>query len=175
MNGEGSLDISSDAYLRMIGRKTAALIGEAAWVGARAATSDATTLAAARTFGYELGIAFQIRDDVLGIWGDERKTGKSASSDVATRKMTLPIVIALESAPEAVRAEMRLLYGSTPSTSSDRRIRELLDIARAEAIAGEHEERHWQLAMRALDDIPLPIEWRASIRSYARSFVGRSD
>jgi geranylgeranyl diphosphate synthase type I len=175
MSGEGSLDISSDAYVRMIGRKTAALIGEAAWVGARTATSDGGVLDAARTFGHELGIAFQIRDDVLGIWGDEQKTGKSASSDIATRKMTLPIIVALESASSAVRDELRMRYGSAPSADSDQRIRELLDMANAEAISTGQEERHWQSAMQALDDIPMTMQWREAIRSYARSFVGRRE
>ena len=85
IRGEGSLETTSAQYATMIGRKTAALIGEVAWVGARTAGVSRAVLDAARSFGTELGLAFQIRDDILGIWGDEGETGKSASSDIAPR------------------------------------------------------------------------------------------
>jgi geranylgeranyl diphosphate synthase type I len=175
MAGEGRLDVSSEAYIRMIGRKTAALIGEATWVGARVATGDSRVLEAARAFGVEIGLAFQIRDDVLGIWGNEQETGKSASSDIATRKMTLPIIVALEAAAPHVRDELRLLYGAAPDSGSndERRVRELLEMAGAGAVASDLEERHWKAAMDALERIPLSADWRDGLKTYARSFVGR--
>jgi geranylgeranyl diphosphate synthase type I len=172
MRGEGSVNISSDEYLAMIGRKTAALIGEAAWVGARVAATDDAVLNAARNFGIELGLAFQIRDDVLGIWGDEAETGKSASSDIAARKMTLPVIMAIESGPRDVRDELRAWYG-TAAEIDEGRVRSLLAAANAEAITLAHEERHWKCAMGCLESLPLSPAWREMIEDFARSFVGR--
>jgi geranylgeranyl diphosphate synthase, type I len=172
MNGEGSVDISSDAYLAMIGRKTAALIGEAAWVGARVVTTDRDILDAVRDFGVELGLAFQIRDDLLGIWGDELETGKSTSTDIAARKMTLPVIVAIENGPPEVREELRACYGAVTDID-DARVRALLVRANAPSIASAHEDRHWQSAMRALDTLPISLDWRALIQEFARSFVGR--
>lgn len=174
MSAEGNLDLSSAAYLRMIGSKTASLVGESTWIAARLATDDEPTLAAARAFGVELGLAFQIRDDLLGIWGDERETGKSASSDLATRKMTLPIVLGLEAADSATCRALRARYGAPPESADDEdRLRALLAAADAQARAEAVEQQHMRAAMDALDRLPLDPAWRDLVRHYARAFVER--
>ena len=87
--------MSVDYYFDMIGRKTAALIAGSVQAGAMLATDDAEVVAAFHDFGWALGLAFQLNDDLLGIWGDEAATGKEPS-DIATRKQTLPLIHALE-------------------------------------------------------------------------------
>lgn len=96
--------MSVDYYFDMIGRKTASLIAGSAQAGAMLATEDPAIVAAYRRFGWALGIAFQLNDDLLGIWGNESTTGKEAS-DIATRKKTLPLLYGLEhaSGPERDR------------------------------------------------------------------------
>ena len=86
---------SVDEYFDMIGRKTAALIAGSVQAGAMLATTDAAIVGAYRSFGWALGLAFQLNDDLLGIWGDEAVTGKEAS-DIHERKKTLPLIHALE-------------------------------------------------------------------------------
>ena len=86
--------MSVDYYFDMIGRKTAALIAGSAEAGAVLATDDEAVISAYRQFGWALGLAFQLNDDLLGIWGDESQTGKE-TSDIATRKKTLPLIYAL--------------------------------------------------------------------------------
>ena len=107
---EGRLDVGLDEYLQMIGLKTAALISCALEVGALLAGSDRSTREAFRELGHNLGLAFQIRDDVLGIWGDEAKTGKPAGSDIRRRKKSLPIIYALERAPDGAREVLAGFY-----------------------------------------------------------------
>lgn len=171
---EASLEVSSSAYLTMIGRKTAALIGEAAWIGARLATEDSRVLADARRLGEALGLAFQIRDDLLGIWGDEVETGKSASSDIATRKMTFPVILALEEGSAEQRRALRLRYGVAPSDPDDEAaIRSLLRASGAHDRAIAAEQAHWQEAMQALDRLPLAPGWAGLLRAFAGSFVQR--
>lgn len=92
--------LSIDFYFDMIGRKTAALIAASVQAGAMLATDDVQVIDAYRGFGWSLGIAFQLNDDLLGIWGDEQTTGKEPS-DLAKHKKTLPVIYALESAPQA--------------------------------------------------------------------------
>ena len=70
--------MSVEYYLDMIGRKTAALIAGSVQAGAMLATDDESVIEAYRSFGWALGMAFQINDDLLGIWGDEQATGKEA-------------------------------------------------------------------------------------------------
>jgi len=89
--------LSVDFYFDMIGRKTAALIAASVKAGALLATDDEAVIEAYGRFGWALGMAFQLNDDLLGIWGDEQATGKEAS-DVAKHKKTLPIIYALEHA-----------------------------------------------------------------------------
>ena len=85
--------MSVDYYFDMIGRKTAALIAGSAEAGAVLATEDESIISAYRGFGWALGLAFQLNDDLLGVWGDEAQTGKK-TSDIATRKKTLPLIYA---------------------------------------------------------------------------------
>ena len=85
-----------DEYKAMIRGKTAVLIALCCELGALIAGAEPDTVGHYATFGLELGLAFQIQDDLLGIWGDETATGKSASTDLTTRKKTLPVLYGLE-------------------------------------------------------------------------------
>lgn len=87
--------ISVDEYLEMITGKTAVLVSLCAELGALVAGADAQTVAHYATFGRHLGLAFQVKDDILGIWGDENRTGKSAATDIVTKKKTLPVLYGL--------------------------------------------------------------------------------
>src|SRR3954447_8245685 len=87
--------MSVELYFDMIGRKTAALIAASIEAGALLASDDDEVIARYRGFGWALGLAFQLNDDLLGIWGTEQKTGKEAS-DIARRKKTLPVIYAFE-------------------------------------------------------------------------------
>ncbi|MEA3334452.1 MAG: polyprenyl synthetase family protein [Chloroflexota bacterium] len=96
MSFEDRLDVTSEQYLRMIGGKTAALLGASLRIGAIVGGARMPVQDSLADYGYQLGLAFQIRDDLLGIWGDERQTGKSAQSDILARKKSLPVVYALQ-------------------------------------------------------------------------------
>lgn len=95
MSFEGRQDVSADAYLQMVGGKTAALFAASFAVGALLAGADGETVAAYRAFGHHLGVAFQAVDDVLGIWGDPVETGKPVGDDLLGRKMTYPVIAAI--------------------------------------------------------------------------------
>jgi geranylgeranyl diphosphate synthase type I len=111
-------DVSPADYLDMIARKSAALLGCAAAMGAEIAGADAATVEAMETFGFELGMGFQILDDILGIWGDAETTGKPAN-DLRRCKKTLPSLYALSRADEADRAPLRHLFSSVEPAESD--------------------------------------------------------
>lgn len=110
MSFEERTDVTVEMYLEMIGGKTAALIGYAAYAGAYLGSDDARTAEGYRRFGRELGLAFQIVDDVLGIWGDPAITGKPAAEDIACKKKSLPIVYAFERARGAKRKALEEIY-----------------------------------------------------------------
>ena len=91
-------------YLEMIECKTAALIAAATHLGARLAEASDGRMAHFYEYGRNLGLAFQIQDDLLGIWGDPAVTGKSAASDLEKRKKSLPVVYGLERSEDFTRA-----------------------------------------------------------------------
>ncbi len=110
--------LSVDFYFDMIGRKTAALIAASVQAGALLATDDERIIEAYRGFGWSLGIAFQLNDDLLGIWGDEQTTGKEPS-DLAKHKKTLPVIYALENASDSERERLREILGMSDASPAD--------------------------------------------------------
>lgn len=92
---ETQSQITVDQYLQMIAGKTAALLSATAEIGAIVAEATSLEQEHYAQFGRHVGLAFQIRDDILGIWGDEVATGKSVASDILTRKKTLPVLYGL--------------------------------------------------------------------------------
>src|SRR3977135_776317 len=102
----------------MIGRKTAALIAASIEAGALLATDDEEVIARYRGFGWALGLAFQLNDDLLGIWGAAQATGKEPS-DLAKHKKTLPVLYAREpGGPEDVE-RLRELERSSELSADD--------------------------------------------------------
>ena len=93
-------DISIDAYMTMVRGKTASLFEACCEMGALIGGGTKEQQAALSVMGNRLGLAFQIRDDWLGLWGDPVKTGKKAGNDLITGKKTLPILFAIQKQPE---------------------------------------------------------------------------
>jgi len=89
-------NVTISDYIRMIEGKTSALLSAASAIGAHLAGASDSTVEAYRSFGHNLGLAFQIEDDILGIWGETNLTGKPAGDDLLRRKKTLPTLYGLE-------------------------------------------------------------------------------
>ena len=148
-------DVTVDMYLQMIAGKTAALITCATHGGALLACTGARadqSLPEYAEFGRQLGMAFQIRDDILGIWGTESQTGKPSAGDIRRRKKSLPVLLALQQATRGARARLRDLYAMTTDLTSEQEsdVRSILDECRAQALAQRHANLHGQQALSAL-------------------------
>jgi geranylgeranyl diphosphate synthase type I len=103
-------DVSVALYLEMIQRKTAALMSCAAEMGALLGTREQGMIERLRTFGQALGIAFQVRDDILGVWATTAELGKTVAGDLYHRKKSLPILHALEQASERDKRVLHDIY-----------------------------------------------------------------
>ncbi|HEY7037002.1 MAG TPA: polyprenyl synthetase family protein [Thermomicrobiales bacterium] len=110
---EGRDDVTPADYLAMIGGKTAAIVRFAAWGGALLAGASDDVADRFGAFGRALGLGFQIRDDLLGIWGRSEVTGKADADDIRRRKQSLPILVLRQRADASALAELNDLYGQS--------------------------------------------------------------
>lgn len=165
---EGRLDVSVREYLQMIERKTAALIACALEVGALLGGADGPSVNAFRELGRHLGLAFQIRDDILGIWGQESTTGKPVGSDIRRRKKSLPIVYALEQARGPARAALVEVYRhDVVDERALATVIEILDDLGAMAHAHRQAQGCCDQAIAQLDGIALSPSARNSLEEMA--------
>ncbi len=116
---ERRTDITVDEYMVMIGRKTAALLRASVRAGAVLATDDSAVGDAYGNFGYHLGLAFQMADDVKGSFWTSADSGKAEAGDIRKRKKTLPIVWALQNANEADQARLREIYSPDATVAGE--------------------------------------------------------
>jgi geranylgeranyl diphosphate synthase type I len=155
------LDVTLGEYLEMIERKSAALLGASLHLGAIVAGADDEECARFAQFGREIGLAFQIRDDVLGIWGEGSATGKPVGADIARKKKTLPVVHAFQHVVGPDRDLLRSVYAK-PEVSDDD-IFSVLDVLQrwncryfAQGLAEDYRSR----AMNVLARTSIPPEAR---------------
>lgn len=152
------------SYLSMIEGKSAVLLGASCGLGALAAGADGATVDALYEFGRRLGLGFQIRDDVLGVWGDPSDTGKRADDDLRAGKRSFPVVVALERAS----AEQRELLKESLGTDRIERALELLETLGARGECERAALEHAEAAVAALRPVELEPARKAELEQLAR-------
>ena len=161
---ENQLEISTSMYVDMINRKTAALMACAAEMGARLGTEDAETIKRLRAFGEAMGIAFQVRDDLLGVWASTAELGKTPAGDVYRRKKSLPILHALEHANADDQTHLRSLYQQTSDVTPEqvKAVLAIFERTGTQEYCRRFLAQHCQLAHEALANVPATNNATAS-------------
>jgi octaprenyl-diphosphate synthase len=168
----GNLELDEPSYFAIIEGKTAELTAVACRLGAHYAGADAETTGALESYGRNLGIAFQIADDVLDIWGEERVTGKSLGTDLEKQKLTLPVIRLLEvSKPATAEAVRRTLCSA--KAECRKLLIPLLEDSGALDYSWQRARWHAKEAVRALDRL-RESEARAVLRVLADYTLRRS-
>ncbi|MDM8526889.1 polyprenyl synthetase family protein [Anaerolineales bacterium HSG24] len=173
---ESRLDVSPEMYLTMISQKTGALIEASVVGGAKLATSDEAIVKNYQEFAHNLGLAFQIRDDILGIWGDATTTGKSANNDLRRKKKTLPILYTL-SQLDSHNAEQLRDYYAEPEPLNEAQIMFVRDcLAKTEAQAHTQSivDEYHQKAFIALNAVHIENEAQVALKKLAKFLVNRT-
>jgi geranylgeranyl diphosphate synthase type I len=157
---------------RMANGKTAALLKCAAQMGALLAGAPDGTVSALGGFGRHLGMAFQFVDDILGIWGDQRSTGKPVGADIRARKKSLPVAYALEKEPGRLAS---FYAGSDVPTSQDvERVRAALEELGARTWAANQAQNHLHAATASLTAAGLPAEHESQLLALAHMVTRRT-
>ncbi len=172
---ETRLDLNEQDYLAMIERKTAVLIAGSLKLGALAGGASNELADLLWQGGLTMGLAFQIEDDLLGIWGDPVITGKPYAADLYRRKKSLPIVYALAHAEPADQAMLRQIYSQDEVSDSDVEILlKLLEHVGARAYTAAEAAQLHMTALGLLDVLPGDPEAIGELRKIAHSLLGRN-
>ena len=161
----GNLDLTRDEYIDIAAKKTGRLFASSAECGAYAAGGSALKVNAVREFGLAYGIAFQMQDDVLDMTATEAQLGKPVGNDLTEKKMTIPVIAALESGDLEFRADLERFYAG--DDTSPERIAGLIagiaangGIERTKAAISEYIERA-KSALAPIGNAPARAEFVA--------------
>jgi geranylgeranyl diphosphate synthase type I len=158
----------------MATRKTASIMSCAGELGALFAGAGESRTAHIRRFGQHLGLAFQIVDDLLGIWGDSSVTGKAVGADLYTRKKSIPVVAALAAGGTAGREFARLYHRAEPlDEAAVRTAADLVEQAGGRRWAQAEADRQLCSALSCLDLADPAPEAATRLRALAQLIVRR--
>jgi geranylgeranyl diphosphate synthase, type I len=168
--------VSTDMYLDMVYKKTGALIEAAILAGATLATTDTLLLQNYYDFARHIGLAFQIRDDVLGIWGDSAKTGKSTANDLRKKKKTLPVIYTLGKVSGQRCDKLQTLYVTQePLVETEIEfVRDCLDWAGAQQYAQGVADDYRQKAFDALNRLGAVNQAQVELKTIAEFLINRA-
>lgn len=161
--------VSLEEYMDMIKRKTAALIAASTQLGAIIATEDRRTIERFRRFGENLGMAFQVQDDILGLWGEEAVTGKPVADDLRQRKKTLPIIYAMEKEPQLYSLMTRAEWSEEEFAEA----LNLINQSGAKEFAQAQAHRFYENAVEELAGLGYDSEAIQALMELASFMIGR--
>ena len=171
---EEDVEVSVDDYLGMIALKTGALIRCSMAIGASIGSGDSATVQAFSRSGARLGRAFQIRDDVLGIWGEEETTGKAVGADILRKKKSYPLAYALDTASFGARERLADALQKTQLSRSDvDEVLGILDEVGAQDAARELVSHNAEQAVEELESVELPSWARSEFRQLVDFLTSR--
>jgi len=164
-----NLEISEQEYIEVITRKTAILIAASCQIGAIFGGADHKREEAMRSFGLNLGISFQLRDDVLDYTGSEEEVGKPIGQDLGERKITLPLIYTLATSNRKDRQRLVTLITADEITRETfTEVNRFIEHYRGIEYTSRLAERHITLAKEALTTFAPSATWEilAAIADY---------
>lgn len=175
MNYEKRNDVTESEYLDMITLKTAVLLGCSLQLGAIISDANAEDQKAIYEFGKNIGIAFQIQDDILDSFGEKEKTGKKIGGDIAANKKTLLLIKALELADGIAKTELQNLISKDP-VNPEEKIESVLKIYNKFNVRTEAEklkEKYLNIAFSFLDKVVVDHSRKEILRNTATDLMER--
>jgi len=176
MDFETQDDVSIDDYIKMIEYKTAVLIGAALQMGSMIGGADEEDAKHIYEFGRNIGISFQIQDDLLDVFGDSPAVGKQKAGDIIHNKKTYLYLKALELLSDTQADRLREIYLSGAQMENEAKIAEvtqLMKTAQVHIYSEELKEAYLTLGLSHLDAIKVPKENKTMLREFATYLLKR--
>lgn len=177
MEFETRNDVHIDEYINMIRLKTAVVLGGALKIGALIGGANKTDADLLYTFGEQLGIAFQLQDDILDVFGNPEKFGKQVGGDIISNKKTYLLLKAGELANLSQKSELNK-WLSTSFADQKQKVRivtQLYDQLQVRRYAEQAMQTYADKAFAALDDINLPDAHKQYLRDFADGLMVREN
>lgn len=177
MNFEQLPSVSIDEYIRMIRLKTAVLLGASLEIGAICAKADQNDVRKLYQFGIELGIAFQLKDDLLDVYGETEKFGKLSGGDIASNKKTYLYLKALEIADNNQKEQLRHWYCQNTGNDPNQKIlavKKIFDELNIQNLTGKTMTGYFERSLAHLDSVHADATRKDDLRLYATQLFNRT-
>ena len=177
MNFETSTEVTIADYLEMIRLKTAVLLGGALKIGALIGNSTLADADKLYDFGLNLGIAFQLQDDILDVYGDPEKFGKQVGGDIISNKKTFLLIKALELADDATLQKLNgyLLNSTISSSEKVIAVTAIYNKLNIKNIAEAEMMKFANISLTAMQDIEVPEERKLVLMDFANGLITRDN
>lgn len=177
MDFESLSRVSIEEYLEMIRLKTAVLVGGSLGIGALIAGASSADVQHVYDFGVNLGVAFQLQDDILDVYGDADKFGKQVGGDILANKKTYLLLTAMQLADGADAEELNgwLDYNGDDATKKVKAVTALYDRLGVRAAAEAKMEALYAEALSHLDALPLSADQTAPLRELSAMLMAREN
>lgn len=175
MEFEGQYHVSESQYLQMIKLKTAALLGFSLELGAMLAGASPTDCRSLREFGINIGVGFQLKDDLLDAYADSKKFGKQVGGDIIANKKTFLLIKSLELGNRRQKQELQY-WISLKKFNKSEKVKAVKDIYDALSIPRLTENKinsYFKKGFSNLENVDCPAETKSLLIGYTRQLIGR--
>lgn len=175
MDFEKRTDVTEEEYIEMIRLKTSVLLACAAKIGAILAGASSEEQNHAYRFGEQLGLAFQLQDDFLDVYGDEKVFGKKIGGDITSNKKTYMLIKALERAEGIDKQQLEYWIEAQEFDRSEKvnAVTEIYSRLGIDTLAKERIDKYFTSALDNLDAISAPAERKAELLSFVQQMMRR--
>lgn len=175
MDFEKRTDVTEEEYIEMIRLKTSVLLACAAKIGAILAGASSEEQNHAYRFGEQLGLAFQLQDDFLDVYGDEKVFGKKIGGDITSNKKTYMLIKALERAEGIDKQQLEYWIEAQEFDRSEKvnAVTEIYTCLGIDTLAKERIDKYFTSALNHLDAISAPAERKAELLSFVQQMMRR--
>lgn len=176
MDFEQRDNVSVDEYLHMINYKTAVLVGAAMEMGAIVAKASEKSQNAIYEFGRNLGLAFQLQDDYLDVFGNPETFGKQVGGDIISNKKTYLLLTALNDLPEADSRELEHLYSIQPDNPAEKieAVKRLFETSGAREKAKNKIKSYTETAVNMLSEMEINEAGKQELSHFANQLIYRT-